>query len=251
MRRIANALRRQEWTTILIEFVLVVVGVLFALELDKWKDSLAENAEERRLLLAVLDDVRQDILDLENTKLGLESVSAFGATAISFLDNGDCADTCWSTLVAFFHASQWMDVKLNKATYEETRRVGLPRDATLKGTLARYYALNEQSVKIFSDLPRYRELVRSIIPAATQNYLWAECFRIEARHQYLIADCEAPVSEDDAREILNRLRANSEIGMSLNFWLSTVAVVNNTIDTQISGAQSVIRSLTDFVDTRR
>ena len=251
MRRIANALRRQEWTTILIEFVLVVVGVLFALELDKWKDSLAENAEERRLLLAVLDDVRQDILDLENTKLGLESVSAFGATAISFLDNGDCADTCWSTLVAFFHASQWMDVKLNKATYEETRRVGLPRDATLKGTLARYYALNEQSVKIFSDLPRYRELVRSIIPAATQQYLWAECFRIEARHQYLIADCEAPVSEDDAREILNRLRANSEIGMSLNFWLSTVAVVNNTIDTQISGAQSVIRSLTDFVDTRR
>ena len=251
MPRLANALRRQEWTTILIEFVLVVVGVLFALELDKWKDSLAENAEERRLLLAVLDDVRQDILDLENTKLGLESVSAFGATAISFLDNGDCADTCWSTLVAFFHASQWMDVKLNKATYEETRRVGLPRDATLKGTLARYYALNEQSVKIFSDLPRYRELVRSIIPAATQNYLWAECFRIEARHQYLIADCEAPVSEDDAREILNRLRANSEIGMSLNFWLSTVAVVNNTIDTQISGAQSVIRSLTDFVDTRR
>ena len=251
MRRIASALRRQEWTTILIEFVLVVVGVLFALELDKWKDSLAENAEERRLLLAVLDDVRQDILDLENTKLGLESVSAFGATAISFLDNGDCADTCWSTLVAFFHASQWMDVKLNKATYEETRRVGLPRDATLKGTLARYYALNEQSVKIFSDLPRYRELVRSIIPAATQQYLWAECFRIEARHQYLIADCEAPVSEDDAREILNRLRANSEIGMSLNFWLSTVAVVNNTIDTQISGAQSVIRSLTDFVDTRR
>ena len=251
MRRIASALRRQEWTTILIEFVLVVVGVLFALELDKWKDSLAENAEERRLLLAVLDDVRQDILDLENTKLGLESVSAFGATAISFLDNGDCADTCWSTLVAFFHASQWMDVKLNKATYEETRRVGLPRDATLKGTLARYYALNEQSVKIFSDLPRYRELVRSIIPAATQQYLWAECFRIEARHQYLIADCEAPVSEDDAREILNRLRANSEIGMSLNFWLSTVAVVNNTIDTQISGAQSVIRSLNDFVDTRR
>lgn len=251
MRRIANALRRQEWTTILIEFVLVVVGVLFALELDKWKDSLAENAEERRLLLAVLDDVRQDILDLENTKLGLESVSAFGATAISFLDNGDCADTCWSTLVAFFHASQWMDVKLNKATYEETRRVGLPRDATLKGTLARYYALNEQSVKIFSDLPRYRELVRSIIPAATQNYLWAECFRIEARHQYLIADCEAPASEDDAREILDRLRANSEIGMSLNFWLSTVAVVNNTIDTQISGAQSVIRSLTDFVDARR
>jgi hypothetical protein len=247
MQRMAIALRRQEWTTILIEFVLVVVGVLFALELDKWKDTLAETAEEKRLLLAVLDDVRQDILDLENTKLGLESVTAFGATAISFLDSGDCANTCWSTLVAFFQASQWMDVQLNKATYEETRRAGLPRDAALRSLLARYYALNDQSAKIFSDLPRYRELVRSIIPAATQQHLWAECFKIEARHQYLIADCEAPAGDDRAREILDELRANPETRMSLNFWLSTVAVVNNTLDTQILGAQSVIRSLTGFV----
>ena len=45
MRRVADALRRQEWTTILIEFVLVIAGVLIALQLDQWKDALAENAE--------------------------------------------------------------------------------------------------------------------------------------------------------------------------------------------------------------
>ena len=104
MRRIAIALRNQEWTTILIEFVLVIVGVLIALQLDQWKDALAEKAEERRLLLAVLDDVGQDILDLENAQLALNGVSKFGATAIASLERGDCIDTCWSTLVAFFHA---------------------------------------------------------------------------------------------------------------------------------------------------
>lgn len=247
MGRIASALKRQEWTTILIEFVLVIVGVLIALQLDQWKDTLAENAEEKRLLLAVLDDVRQDILDLENSKLALDSVSAFGATAIASLESGDCVDTCWSTLVAFFHASQWMDVQLNKSTYDEMKRSGLPRDVSLRGVLARYYALNEQSVKVFSDLPRYRELVRSIIPAATQQYLWTACFRIEARHQYLIADCDAPISDDEAREIIDEFRADNEVGKSLNFWLSTVAVVNSTFDAQISGARSVISDLSDAV----
>lgn len=251
MQRIAIALRRQEWTTILIEFVLVIAGVLIALQLDQWKDALAENAEERRLLLAVREDVKQDILDLENAKLALNSVHEFGATAISYLESGDCADRCWSTLVAFFHASQWMDVQLNTATYDEVKRAGLPRDTTLRSTLARYYALNEQSVKIFFDLPRYRELVRSIIPAATQQYLWAECFRIEGRHQYLIADCAAPMNNVEASEINSELRADRDVGRSLNFWLSTVEVVNNTLDTQILGAESVIRDLSDAVDDRQ
>ena len=136
-----------------------------------------------------------------------------------------------------------MDVQLNKSTYDEMKRSGLPRDVSLRGVLARYYALNEQSVKVFSDLPRYRELVRSIIPAATQQYLWTACFRIEARHQYLIADCDAPISDDEAREIIDEFRADNEVGKSLNFWLSTVAVVNSTFDAQISGARSVISDL--------
>jgi hypothetical protein len=247
-RRVASALRQQQWTTIVIEFVLVIAGVLIALQLDQWKDELAENAEEQRLLVAFLEDVRQDILDLENLKNVLDSVSEFGATAISSFEQSDCVDTCWSTLVAFFHASQWMDVQLNKATYDEMRRKGLPRDASLRSDLARYYAQNQLSAAIFSELPRYRELIRSIIPAATQQYFWAECYRLEGRHQYLIADCDAPLSEDRAREIVDDLRKNAEAKMSLNYWLSTVAVVNSTVDAQISGADSVIRSISNFVE---
>ena len=250
MRRIAIALRNQEWTTILIEFVLVIAGVLIALQLDQWKDALAENAEERRLLLAVLDDVEQDILDLENAQLALDGVSKFGATAIASIAQGDCIETCWSTLVAFFHASQWLDMQLNKATYDEMRRAGLPRDASLRSLLARYYALNEQGVKIFSELPRYRALARSIIPAAIQEYLWANCFRIEGRHQFLIADCEAPVSEDHARQVIVMLGENPDVEASLNYWLSTVEVVKNTIDEQISGAELVMRNLADVVGNR-
>lgn len=247
-RRVASALRQQQWTTVVIEFVLVIVGVLIALQLDQWKDELAENAEEKRLLIAFLEDVRQDIQDLENLKFVLDSVSEFGAIAISSFERDDCVDSCWSTLVAFFHASQWMDVQLNKATYDEMKREGLPRDASLRSDLARYYAQNQLSVVIFSELPRYRELVRSIIPAATQQYLWGECFRLEGRHQYLRADCDAPMSEHRAREIVDDLRRNAEARMSLNYWLSTVAVVNSTLDAQISMADSVIRSTSNFVE---
>lgn len=251
MRRIADALRRQEWATILIEFVLVIVGVLVALQLDQWKDSLAESAEERRLLLAVYGDIEQDLLDLENTQVALDSVAEFGVTALNSYVETDCAGNCWSILVAFFHASQWMDVELNKATYEEIQRAGLPRDLSLRRTLAEYYALNQQSVRVFAELPRYREKVRSLIPIAVQTHLWDACFRIEGRHQFLIADCEAPIGEGETRKILDGLRADVEVEKSLNYWLSTVAVVKSTLDEQIAGSKAVMGAISDFVGEPR
>ena len=36
LRRLSSALRRQEWTTVVIEFVLVISGVLIALQVDNW-----------------------------------------------------------------------------------------------------------------------------------------------------------------------------------------------------------------------
>ena len=36
LRRLSSALRHQEWTTIVIEFVLVITGVLIALQVDNW-----------------------------------------------------------------------------------------------------------------------------------------------------------------------------------------------------------------------
>ncbi len=248
MRRIAEALRNQEWTTILIEFVLVVVGVLFALQLDQWRENLAETAEEKQLLRTVLEDVRRDIDDLENSKLSLELVTDFGTTALAALDSGDCIEKCWPTLVAFFHASQWTDVALNKVTYDEMSRAGLPRDMGIKSELAEYYASNRQSVKIFSELPEYRELIRSIIPAPVQQYMWTGCYRVEGRHQYLIADCASPIGEEEARRLVDDIRDRSDVRTTLNFWLSTTAVVTSTLDAQIAGAESVIEVLSAYIE---
>lgn len=49
-RRIAVALKRQDWTTVLIEFVLVVFGVLIALQINNWNAARQERSDERAIL---------------------------------------------------------------------------------------------------------------------------------------------------------------------------------------------------------
>ena len=247
-RRIAAALKGQDWITIVIELVLVIAGVLIALQLDQWNGARADRAQEIQFLVTVRDDIKQDITDVEGSIQALTAVLKFGNSTIASRGEEACIDQCWSRIVAYFHASQWIDVQLNRATYDEIKRTGLPSDVLLKNNLTSYYNLSEQTTKVSTDLPRYRELVRSIIPAATQEHLWAKCFRIQGRRQHLVADCAPPANENNAREIIDRLRANPEIEFSLNYWLSTVSVVRRTLHNQVAEAKSVVAALTDYVE---
>lgn len=248
-RRIATALKRQDWATFTIELILVIAGVLIALQLDQWNENRKDRAQETSFLLTVRDDVRRDVADLNDSIHALTAITKFGKTALAALETDGCAERCWVTLVAFFHASQWIDVSPNRATYDEIKRTGLPRDQSLKERLTRYYDFSEQYNRVMFELPRYREVVRSVIPADIQDYLWANCFQIVGRKQTFIGDCEAAISEEQAGSIIRELQARDITRKSLNFWISTVTVVNRALPDQIVEAESVIAALSEYVES--
>ena len=57
LRRIASALKRQDWATVLIEFILVILGVLIALQVNNWNESRLERREETRYLTALAGEL--------------------------------------------------------------------------------------------------------------------------------------------------------------------------------------------------
>lgn len=57
LRRISTALKRQDWTTVLIEFGLVIFGVLIALQVNKWNVARQERMDERAVLVRLHAEV--------------------------------------------------------------------------------------------------------------------------------------------------------------------------------------------------
>lgn len=245
--RIVGAFKRQDWATVLIELILVIAGVLIALRLDQLAEDRRVRTQELNFLKSVRTDISRDIDDLENIQQAMTAVRNYGDEALAALEEGSCIEECWTKLVAFFHASQWIDVRLNTATYEEIKRTGFPRDPGLKDELTRYYSLGEQRYLIAS-LPQYREIVRSIIPVTVQDYLWANCWEISGRRQKLIADCEASIGDEEAGQIVDRLRAHRDTETTLRFWLSTVTIIRQTIPPQIHEAEQLIATLSDYIE---
>lgn len=251
-RRFIEHFRNQEWSAILIEFLIVVLGVFLGIQVDNWNTARVARANELTFLEAVSDDLRQEIQNTRGYIATLNDVLKWGARAGATLDAREpCRDDCWPSVLDFFLASQWVNVRADRAAYEEIRRTGLPRDRALKAELTRYYGLNEQVMPIFAEMPKFREMVRSVIPAAAQDYFWRSCFRAEGRQQYFDETCRAPISDSRASEVIEALRANPDTKTALNYWLSTVSVVSMTLETQVAEAEKTLATLDTYIRDHR
>ena len=50
VKRIAEHIRRQDWTAVAIEFLIVVIGIYAAFELDRWRDLEAERRANKNFI---------------------------------------------------------------------------------------------------------------------------------------------------------------------------------------------------------
>lgn len=57
LRRIANAIRRQDWFTVALEVVIVMIGIFLGLQVNAWNQSRVDRAEEAAFLAALYQDV--------------------------------------------------------------------------------------------------------------------------------------------------------------------------------------------------
>lgn len=61
LRRLATAIHEQNWFTVFIEFTLIVIGLLFALQIDSWNQDRIDRQDERYYLARILDDIDESL----------------------------------------------------------------------------------------------------------------------------------------------------------------------------------------------
>lgn len=99
LRKLAHAIRRQDWFTVLLEILIVMIGILLGLQVNAWNQSRIDRADEAVFLQALY----QDVVELERNsneliELRLEGLKAieagadvlFGKTAWRALSQSEC-----------------------------------------------------------------------------------------------------------------------------------------------------------------
>lgn len=65
LRGLVERVRKQDWSAVAIELVLVVVGVFLGMQVSNWNDERNERVREAAYLARIAQDVRSDVADMD------------------------------------------------------------------------------------------------------------------------------------------------------------------------------------------
>lgn len=230
LRRLAQNLKEQNWTAIVIEFVLLVAGVFLGIQAANWNEQRAEDAKAEEYLARIRGSLEEDLKAIDRRDRFWRQVIDYGKQAIHHAETGQLVDgSAWKSVLAYYQASQVMTFTLDDATYLEMRdggELGLIRNPRLRSDLSAYYAINAaEEGYLFRMQPEYRRIVRGLTPAAAADPIWSHCWKLlpELREQRLL-DCESPISEAQAQAILDGYLNDANLLPELRFWVANQGV---------------------------
>lgn len=97
LRRLADAFRRQDWFTVSLEIVIVMIGIFLGLQVNAWNQSRIDRADEAVFLQALY----QDVLELENNSTELIESRLEGLEAMGVASDILFGRTEWRELTEF------------------------------------------------------------------------------------------------------------------------------------------------------
>jgi hypothetical protein len=226
LRRLSRSLKEQNWTAIVIEFILLVGGVFLGIQVSNWNAARVDEVRARAYLERIGDDLGADLGNYQDRLRFWADVSSYGAKGLKYAETGDAGGASqWELLLAYFQSSQVAEFYTTDSTFEELKSAGelsLIKDTRFRDSLAQYYSLGFNP--LLTERPRYREHVRGIIPLEVQTYIWAECYSTDSEGDQKMLPCKPPLDEKEAASIVDAIRNDGTIMTELRYWMSSMHV---------------------------
>lgn len=251
LRRISERLRARDWSTVTIEFVIVVAGIFIGLELSNWNDDRKLALQEQSYLALLREEILDNMEAIDYQARYTETVVAAGQPALDWLDGGGgCEDDCADLLIDFFHASQVWGTGYLSARFRELERLGFPSDPGVREAVQAFYLWLDGWDAVNDFTPAYRETVRSHIAPQAFIYLWSDCHALASGQlEVLTRECVDALRALDTPSMLRNIHADAALRPQLRFWLGQNIFAATTYSDMHATGATAIASITEHLDS--
>ena len=176
-RRLRNYVENQNWTAIVIELLVVVLGVFIGLQVDNWNQTRIEQNTVKSYYERLIEDLRTNADSFQARQDYYRKVQAHGQSALDTLQ-GSQTTPAEQFLIDAYQASQIWQVFINRAAYDEILSVGAMNtipDIDARSRLTNYHSAFEGIAPQLNSLSTYRETIRSYIPIEIQRSITGNC----------------------------------------------------------------------------
>jgi hypothetical protein len=234
LRRINTNFRRQDWTAVVVELVIVVLGVFIGIQVSNWNQERADAQLGK-------DYVKRLTRDLEENRDGVRAEIAYYSAVLDSVRKTDAllrsTDPDPRTLVVnAYRASEILYNPPVRATWDQIVSSGhlglLPAKAVASG-LSQYFAFDTaQDLYNTGRVSDYRKAVREIIPLSMQIAMHTTCSDVRDGHGRIVGFAEHCAFEADPvalKAVATALRSDPVVAASLRYQYTFA--VNATLNT--------------------
>ena len=178
LRRFTAQLRRQDWTAVVIELVVVILGVFIGVQVSNWNGDLETDRKSALFTSRLKADLREEAWGYES-QVGYYQQVLRNAIAAEDALAGRTQLPDEVLLIAAYRATQYNAYIRRRATYDEltsTGEIGLIRDTAL-----RELAIHTYTADVFNEIivngrgSEVRIVFRKAIPRDVQTKLNEHC----------------------------------------------------------------------------
>ena len=141
MKRILTTLQ-QKWPEYLLEILVIVIGIYGAFLLDNWNESKLEFAREQKVLVEILENLKEDLVQLNQAEKQLsgsvESIVVLSSSSVETI-----TDDSLSLHLALF-ANFYKYYSVDNA-YQALKSTGIAiKNNELRNAISRYYEYDQE-----------------------------------------------------------------------------------------------------------
>lgn len=178
LRRLAQSLREQNWTAIVIEFVLLVSGVVLGIQVSNWNAERVSSKQSEIFTGRLREDLKTEAWNYISLNGYYGNVLSNAERTLDALE-GDAQLSNEALIIAAYRATQYGEAVRHRSTYDEltsTGSLGLIKDPMLRKTaLEVYNSVAYENLKSEGINSRYRIAFRMKIPLKVQTAIGSKC----------------------------------------------------------------------------
>lgn len=222
LRRVVGSFRRQDWTAVAVELVVVILGVFIGLQASNWNQQRETDGKAASFAESLKADLRAEAWAYEYQIHYYGNVLSNADRSVNVL-SGKASLSDETLLISAFRATQYNENIRHRATYDEltsTGSIGLIRDPVLRETAMRVYTTNNLN-NIVQDgrASPYRRAFRMAVPNDVQRILEKNCgdrVAVVGDYKTNFADainypCSTGLPPDRIAAVAALLRADAEL----------------------------------------
>ena len=221
LRRLSQSLKDQNWTAIIIEFVLLVVGVFLGIQVANWNQDHVTYQQSEAFTARLREDLRIEAWNRAALDSYYENVLLNAKKTLSALE-GKSALADEALIIAAYRATQFGELVHYRETYDEltsTGTIDLIKDRLLRRVATEVYNGNaSDNLKNEGVNSRYRVAFRMMMPIEIQEAIAVGC----GDHDLTIGDyasldtilnydCKTGLAQHDIEQAASILRSDASL----------------------------------------